>query len=140
MTTILSAIRDYLKDYTGLSDSSPIWVDYVGASPTEYSVVPLAGERIIETYLTGATLREYPFAFRSVESTAADLERMENNGFYEEFASWLEEQSELGNLPNLEEGKTAELIEALGWGYLYEEGNSETGIYQIQCRLVYEQD
>lgn len=140
MTTILSAIRDYLKDYTGLSDSSPIWVDYIGASPTEYSVVPLAGERIIETYLTGATLREYPFAFRSVESTAADLERMENNGFYEEFASWLEEQSELGNLPNLEEGKTAELIEALGWGYLYEEGNSETGIYQIQCRLVYEQD
>jgi hypothetical protein len=140
LTTILSAIRDYLKDYTGLSDSSPIWVDYIGASPTEYSVVPLAGERIIETYLTGATLREYPFAFRSVESTAADLERMENNGFYEEFASWLEEQSELGNLPNLEEGKTAELIEALGWGYLYEEGNSETGIYQIQCRLVYEQD
>ncbi len=138
--SIISAIRSYLKDYTGLASGAPVWVDYLGAIPTEYSVVPLAGNKIVEQYVDGSSLREYPFAFRSVESTAADLERLENNGFFEAFADWLESQTEAGNFPTLDSGQTPELIEATGWGYLYEQGNSDTGIYQIQCRLLYKQE
>ncbi len=138
--TLISAIKTYLATYTGLASGAPIWVDYLGTTPTEYSVAPLAGSKIIEEYIDGSSLREYPFAFRSVESTADDLERLESNGFYEAFADWLESQTKAGVLPSLETGKTPELIEALGWGYLFEQGNSETGIYQVQCRLVYKQE
>ncbi len=137
--SIIGAIRDYLVGYSGLEEGAPVWVDYLGQNPTEYTVVPIPGNRIIETYLDGSSLREYAFAFRSMESTADDLARIESSSFYESFADWLETQTEAGSLPEMDSGQIAERIEALGWGYLFEQGVSATGIYQVQCRLVYKQ-
>ncbi len=139
-TSIIKAVRDYIAGYTGLVDGAPVWVGYLGPDPTQYAIIPIAGPKIIETYLNRATLREFPFAFQSVESTADELERLESVGFYEAFADWLESQSLSGIFPTLNSNQTPENIEALGWAYLYEQGVSDTGIYQIQCKLTYSQD
>lgn len=138
--SIIQAVRDYLQNYSGLETNAPIWVDQLGSSPTQYAVIPVPGEKIIENYIDGSSMRVYPFAFQSMESTADDLERLETAGFYETFADWLESQTKSGSLPNLENGKKAIAIEALNWAFLYEQGQSDTGIYQIQCRLIYEQE
>ena len=138
--TIITAIQTYLKTYTELDDNAPVWVDALGKVATEYAISPLPGTRIVEEYLNGSSLREFPFSFSSSESTADELERVANVGFYEAFAQWLDEQSNAGNLPTLDAGKTAEKIESTGWGYLYQEGESGTGIYQIQCKLTYTQE
>ena len=138
--SLIQSIQDYVKTYTSLKSGAPVWVGYLGETPTEYAIIPLPGARVVETYLNDKTLREYPFAFQSMESTADDLERLESQGFYEEFAEWLDEQTESGNLPNLGIGKTAESIESTGWGYLFVQGESQTGIYQVQCRLTYTQE
>jgi len=140
VTTIIDAVQTYLKTYSGLASGAPVWVDFLGQSPTEYGIIPLPGARIVETYIDGSSIREFPFAFQSTESTADDLERFENNGFYETFADWLESQTLAGALPTMESGKTAEKIEALGWGFLFQQGESQTGIYQIQCKLTYKQN
>ncbi|MFA5324461.1 MAG: hypothetical protein WC373_17425 [Smithella sp.] len=137
--SIIESIRTYILTYTGLTSGAPVWVDYLGQNPTEYSIVPLAGARIIEKYLDGGSLREFPFAFQSMESTADNLERLESIGFYETFSEWLDTQTEAGTLPTLASGKTPTLIEALGCGYLFQESDSSRGIYQVQCRLEYEQ-
>lgn len=137
--TVIAGLRTWLTSYTGLKTSAPVWVDYLGPTPTEYAIIPIAGERIVESYINGGSLREFPFAFQSAESTADNLERLETIGFYEEFADWLETQSNVENLPTLDAGQTPVEIGATGWGFLYEQGNSETGIYQIQCKLIYEQ-
>ena len=137
--SIIESIRTYILTYTGLKTGAPVWVDYLGPNPTEYSIVPLAGARIIEKYLDGGSLREFPFAFQSMESTADNLERLESIGFYEAFSDWLESQTEAGTLPTLASGKTPVKIEALGCGYLFQVGDSGNGIYQVQCRLEYEQ-
>ena len=123
-----------------MKTGAPLWVDYLGSDPTQYAVVPLAGGKIVASYIDGSSQREFPFAFQSMESTADDLERLENNGFFEAFADWLDSQTEAGLLPTLAAGKTPELIEATSWGYLYQQGESESGIYQVNCRLVYQQD
>ncbi|MFM8321002.1 MAG: hypothetical protein ACKOC5_08825 [Chloroflexota bacterium] len=138
--SIISALRTFLATYPGLAAGAPLYVDYLGPGPTEYAIVPLAGGGVLEQYISGARVFEYVFAFRSMESTADDLERLENSGFYEALADWLYTQSQAGSLPALSAGKTAQLIEAQGWAYLYEQGQSDTGVYQIQCRLVYKQD
>lgn len=134
--SLLSAVRTYLAAYTGLKDGAPLWVNYLGTLPTEYAIVPLPGAKVLETYINGGSLRVFPFAFQSMESTADDIERMENAGFFESLADWLENQTVL---PTLGAGKTAVAIEAVSWAYLFEQGGSETGIYQIQCQVVYEQ-
>jgi len=138
--SLISAIQTYIKSYSSLKSGAPVWVDYLGNSPVEYSIVPLPGARVLEFYITGATLRVYPFALQSMESTADDLERLESQGFFEAFADWLEQQTESGNLPTLGIGQVAESINATGWGYLFEQGESATGIYQIQCALQYKQE
>lgn len=138
--SILSAIRTYMATYTSLVSGAPLWVNFLGTEPTQYCVQPLAGEIVLEEYINGSSLRAYPFAFQSVESTADDLERMANAGFYEELAAWFESKTKSGSLPTLASGKTSEEIFATGWGFLFQQSQSETGIYQIQCRLVFKQD
>ena len=137
--SILEGLRDFIKTYTELKSGAPVWVEYLGNDPTEYAVLPLAGPRVLETYITGKRVMSYPFALQSMESTADDLERLETAGFYEAFAEWLDAQTDQGVLPDLPEGKTPEVIEALGWGYLYQDGESMTGVYQVQCQLIYTQ-
>jgi|LSQX01.2.fsa_nt_gb hypothetical protein len=137
--SILEGLRDFIQTYTELKSGAPVWVEYLGNDPTEYAVLPLAGPRVLETYITGKRVMSYPFALQSMESTAGDLERLETAGFYEAFAEWLDAQTDQGVLPDLPEGKTPEVIEALGWGYLYQDGESMTGVYQVQCQLIYTQ-
>lgn len=137
--SIIAALQTYIKTFASLESGAPVWVNHLGANPVQYSIAPLPGSRIVESYVNGGSLREYVFAFRSAESTADDLERLGTSGFYETFADWLESQTNAKVFPTLGSGKTAELIEALGWGYLFEQGQSETGIYQVQCRLRYTQ-
>ena len=137
--SIISALKTYIGNYSSLKANAPLWVDYLGATPTGYSIVPLAGARQVEAYINGGGAYEYPFAFQSMESTADELERIDTQGFYEAFASWMDSQTLTGNLPTLGTGQTATAIEATGSAYPFEQGNSETGVYQIQCKLSYEQ-
>jgi hypothetical protein len=139
MTTIIEALKTYLATYTNLETGALLLTDYLGVTPTGYAIIPMAGTRIIERDLAGNTVREFPFAFQSVQSTADELERLDNNGFYEAFSDWMETQTTAGALPSLGSGKTATIIETLGQAYLYEQGQSSTGVYQVQCKLTYEQ-
>jgi hypothetical protein len=136
--TVLSAVKTYLKTY-GVLTSATVLTDFLGAKPAQYTIIPLPGAQVVEWYINGGSSREFPFALQSMKSTADELERLDNIGFFETFSDWLETQTVAGTLPTLATGKTPSKIEALGWAFLYEEGQSSTGIYQIQCKLTYDQ-
>jgi hypothetical protein len=136
--SIIQSLRTYLKTCPLLADGALVEVDHNGP-PIQYGIIPVPGGRVVETYLNGGSLREFPFAFQTAAITADDAERIDNAGFQEAFADWLEAQTKAGNLPDLGAGKEAEEILATSWGYLFEQGESDTGIYQILCKLTYEQ-
>lgn len=138
--SLIGSIRTYIATYPSLESGAGLFTDVLGNTPTQYAVVSLPGATIIEEYLNGASLRQYTFALQSMESTADDPTRTANLEFYEAFAAWLETQTEAGVLPTLDSGKTPEAIEALGQPILFDLGESGTGVYQLQCRLTYEQD
>lgn len=137
--SIIGSVRTYLAAYSGLQEGAPLWVDYLGAQPGQYAIIALPGGTVLERYLNGGSLRQFAFGFQSMESSADDLERLETLGFYEALAEWMETQTESEILPALDAGKTAISIEAMGSGYLMEQGRSDTAIYQVQCKLIYEQ-
>lgn len=139
--SIISAVRTYIKQYAGIdSKGKLLWVDYLSERAPGYTINPVDGERITSIDILGNTVREFPFAFQMMKRTVDDVQRTENIEFFEDLTAWMESQTELGELPILEEGKHALSIDTLGWGYLYETGPSDTGIYQILCRLEYEQN
>lgn len=137
--SIISALKTYIATYSGLTAAAPLLIDVLGKEPTQYAIVPIPGARKVEEYVDGSSKREYPFAIQSMESNGDDAERTAINEFYEALADWFENQTIAGTLPTLAAGKTATDIEALGWGFLQEFGESGTGVYQIQGKLVYEQ-
>jgi hypothetical protein len=140
MTVMIEAIRTYILTYSGLTANSPVYVDFLGTKPaTQYAVGSLPGAKTIEKYINGGSRRQFPFALEAAFSTADDAARIAASGFFEGLAEWFDSQTEAGVFPTLGTGKTAEKIEANNWVFLSEQGQSDTGIYQIQCILEYEQ-
>ena len=136
-TNITQGIKEYLETYTPLS--SGVYVEFVGETPTEYSIVMLPELEKIEEYIVSGGVYGRHFLLNMRAATNEDADRLQNNGFYEDFAEWLRTQSEAGILPSLPSGYTAVSIEALSNGFLMESSEVlSTAVYSINCRLVYE--
>lgn len=136
-SNITQGIKEYLETYTPLS--SGVYVEFVGETPTEYSIVMLPELEKIEEYIVSGGVYGRHFLLNMRAATNEDADRLQNNGFYEDFAEWLRTQSEAGELPSLPSGYTAVSIEALSNGFLMESSEVlSTAVYSINCRLVYE--
>lgn len=134
--SIIQGIRDYICSCPYLKDGK-LNVDYLGTEPTEYVVESVPSSGVIKRYADGGVLRQYLFVFGSREYYSGKvLEQLENSGFYEAFAGWIEKQSENGNLPKLPEGLSAQRVEITSTGYMLD-ATEKNARYQIQCRLIY---
>lgn len=131
----IKAIQDFLLSYQSLEDDRPVWVEMLGEEPLSYTVFLVPGKQVQEDIIGNKTV-SYPFGFGAVE-VIADNSALLAAEFYEEFADWLDEQTESGNLPTLDTGKTAISIEALDTATIIERAE-KTGVFQILCKLVYE--
>lgn len=131
----IKAIQDFLLSYQQLEDDRPVWVEMLGEEPLSYTVFLVPGKQVTEDIMGNKTV-SYPFGFGAME-VIADNSALLAAEFYEEFADWLEEQTEGGNLPTLDTGKTALSIEALDTATIIERAE-KTGVFQILCRLIYE--
>ena len=131
----IKAVQDFLLSYQSLEDNRPVWVEMLGEEPLSYTVFLVPGKQVEEDIIGNKTV-SYPFAFGAVE-VIADNSALQAAEFYEAFADWLEEQTESGNLPTLDTGKTAISIEALDTATIIERAE-KTGVFQILCKLVYE--
>lgn len=139
--SIVNELRDYLTTYDQLEDGALFNVDQIKKEPTNYSISPVPSTVILEEYITGDSLRAYDFAFFARNMTDKTIQYIENEGFFEAFAEWLEAQTKAEVFPELDAGKTAEKIEALQAGFLTSsEESGASAVYEIQCRLTYRQE
>src|SRR5512138_1699152 len=97
--SLIAAVKTYLLTYSGLEAAAALLIDVLGKEPTQYALVPLPGNPIVESYLDGSTQRQFLFALQSQESTADDAARTANYEFYEGFAAWIETQNAAGTFP-----------------------------------------
>lgn len=135
----LLAVKAFIATYSGLEAGAPITVNDAGMTPTWYSIVPAAGTDVLEEDIAGHRVRQFPFAFQSTRYTLDEAERLESIGFYDGFSDWLKSKTDAGQLPTLDSGKTATLIETTGRAFLLQYA-PDVGVYTIPCRLEYQQD
>lgn len=131
----IKAVQDFLLSYQNLEEDRPVWVEMLGEKPLGYTVFLVPGKQVKEDIIGSKTV-SYPFGFGAVE-VLADNSALQAAEFYEEFADWLNEQTESGNLPVLDAGKVALSIEALDTATIIERAE-KTGVFQILCQLIYE--
>lgn len=138
--SVVQSLYDYFKSCPLLADDRKLNVDFLPEEKREYciSVVPTA--QIVRRYMDGSSKRQYLFVFGSSEFCDADvLQNLENSGFYELFAEWLEDQTKKKLFPAMEDGKRPYRLEATTSGYLNSIAKDGTAKYQIQCKLEYYQ-
>lgn len=135
---IIKALRDYISQCPYLYEfNKGINIDYLDNDSTTYSIEEVPCEPIIKRYINGDTKRQYDFIFASRESYGADVfQNIENSGFYEDFSSWIEEESLKGNLPALEGNKESLEIKVSTTGYAFQTDDNSAR-YQIQLKLIY---
>lgn len=135
---IIKALRDYISQCPYLYEfNKGINIDYLDNDSTTYSIEEVPCEPIIKRYINGDTKRQYDFIFASRESYGADVfQNIENSGFYEDFSSWIEEESLKGNLPVLEGNKETLEIKVSTTGYAFQTDDNSAR-YQIQLKLIY---
>ena len=84
-------------------------VDALGSEPVEYALESAITSPILKTYLDGSSIRQYQFNFNSREAYSMDrIMAIQSESFYEDFCNWVEEQSMIGNLPEMPEGCEAQ--------------------------------
>lgn len=136
---IIQAVRDYIMEFPKLKDGC-LLVDYLGGKPVEYTVEPVPCNPVYKKYIDGDCIKQFLFLFASREYYSADVnQNIENLSFYEDFSEWIYERNFNEILPDLGSDRTALGIEILTGGYQLS-ADANTARYQIQLRLIYEED
>lgn len=137
--TIIESVKTYIKTCPALNELARVNVDFLPEKPDTYSIEEVPTETIIEKYLDGSSKRQFTFVFAARLNYSDEIRNnIDNSGFYEDFAAWLEECSDNEILPEMAAGLDPVKIEALSNGYLFDiSGDLTNARYQIQCRLIY---
>ena len=108
--SIIEGLTDYFLQCPLLKDGV-FRVDALGSEPAEYAIESAVTSPVIRTYVDGSSIRQYQFNFNSREAYSMDrIMAIQNESFYEDFCSWVEEQSLIGNLPEMPDGCEAQAL------------------------------
>lgn len=110
-------------------------VDFLGETPTEFAIVPIPVDPILEKHVDGSSLRQYQFQLISCNDYGADvLQNMSNSKFYEDLYDLIESNNKEGILPDI---NGIESIECLNNGAILD-ATTNTARYSIQMKITYE--
>ena len=137
--TVFESLRAWLLTCP-LLEGQRLNANYLGAEPLEFALfeVPMAEQ--VAYYLDGTSIRQKAVAIAALQDYSPDLlEQLAASGFWSELEEWIEEQNDLGELPDLGERRTADSVKVSASHYvLYT--SAQTARYQIQLLLTYEQE
>lgn len=134
--SIIEGLTDYFLQCPLLKDGV-FRVDALGSGPVEYALETGMTSPVVRTYVDGSSIRQYQFNFNSREAYSMDrILAIQNESFYEDFCNWVEEQSMIGNLPEMPEGCEAQALTVLTPGFMLD-ATMENAFYQVQLQLQY---
>ncbi|NFN94929.1 chloramphenicol resistance protein [Clostridium botulinum] len=137
---IIEGLRKYMLNCPCLdtfNNAIRVNVNYLASEADTYSIEEVPCEPILKKYLDDSSLRQYLFVFTSREPYSSnEVQNIENSGFYEKFADWIEIQNEKEVFPTLGENMECTEIKVISSGYAFAVSEN-TAQYQIQLRLKY---
>ena len=137
---IIQALRNYVRKCPHLdtfNNAIRVNVNYLAPDADTYSIEEVPIEPVVKKYVNGDTVRQYAFIFTSREPYGVDvLQNIDNSGFYEKFAEWIENNNDDEILPILEGGLEPQEIKVTSTGYALAV-TEDTAQFQIQLRLKY---
>lgn len=138
---IIEAIRNYLMECELLQEfGNDLNVEFLPSEINTFSIEEVPNDTKVSVDIIGNKTCQFTFilASRFIYNDEA-RQTIDNSGWYEAFANWIDEQDALGNYPDLGEGREATRIEVLTSGYLFNIAlGGRDARYQVQLRLTYD--
>lgn len=139
MAAIIETVRDWIAGCPLVEENAILGVDRLGADPIGYTVDTVPCDPVASQYVDGSQRRQFLFVFASRNLYSDTAQNLTNSAFYDDFSDWIARQNKLRQLPELGAHRTAQRVEIITSGYVYDAGDS-TARYQIQLKLTYYQD
>lgn len=137
--SVLNCLRQWLLTCP-LLEGQRLNVNFLGPDALDFDLVENPVPPILSTYLDGSTIRQKAVSLTSVQDYSQDLlEQISASGFWEEVTEWITARDEAGDLPQLDDGRTATGISVTSAPYLFST-TATTARYQLQLLLIYEQE
>lgn len=134
---MIEKIRKYLIENNVIDEDYRINVDFLGEEPTEFAIVPISIDPILERHVDGSTLRQYQFQLISCNSYGADvMQNIANSSFYEKLYNLIEKNNLDKILPEID---GIESIECINNGAILNT-TTNTARYSIQIKITYEKE
>ncbi len=137
---IIKALRDYIRGCPHLetfNNAIKVNVNFLESDTDTYSIEEVPINPIVKKYVNGDSIRQYAFIFTSREPYGVDvLQNIDNSGFYEKFADWIEDKNDNEMFPRLEGNLEPLEIKVTSTGYAFAV-TEDTAQFQIQLRLKY---
>ena len=131
---MIDKIRQYFIKNNIIDENSRINVDFLGETPTEFAIVPIPVNSILEKYVDGSSLRQYQFQLLSCNDYGADvMQNIENSSYFENLYELIETNNNKGILPDI---NGIESIECLNNGAILD-ATTNAARYSIQMRITY---
>lgn len=109
-------------------------IDFLDNDENMYSINKIPTEPIVETWITGQTIKQDVYDFYSKKNYSSDLiENLDNIGFFEKFEKLIEDNNKNKIYPNI---NGIEKIECLNCGGL-STALPNQAIFSIQIRIQY---
>ena len=142
MKAAIKAVQEWLKTCPlvagQLGNNVAFHIDYLPEDTTQFSIEDSPGDPVLQEFFSGRRkAKNYVLASR-MEYSESIAQQAANSGFWDDFADWIEAQSDAHNLPDLGEGRTAERVAVTNSGYIVT-SEDDTCRFQIQIRLEYYQ-
>ena len=133
-------LRTWLIQCPSMKAAAYFGADYLGENATEYAVISVPSTlRYRENILGKMVLRETQeqnFIFAAKIPYGSDVSQNLNNlGFFQDVASWVDTQNKSGNLPEWE-GGTVTSVSVSNTGAPIQTG-SDAARYQFQIKVTY---
>ena len=134
--TVIESIRNWLKEYPGLSGR--LDVDFLPEDADTYSLDTVPCDETIKRYIDGSAKKQYQFAVSSRRFYDQNIaQNIDNLEFFEDLTKWVESRVKARELPKMESGKTALKIVVTSNAYPFVVTEDGKARYQIQLRLEY---
>lgn len=136
--TIIEAVREWLGGCPLLKDGL-LNVDFLPPEAASYSLDVTPVQPVLRRFIDGGSERQFAFVLATRTYYGSLVrQQLDNLGFFERFAEWVEVCSRKRALPAPGGGRTVTRMEVTTSGYVFAP-DTDTARYQIQCRMVYEQ-
>lgn len=137
---IIDSLRNYIRTCPHLdtfNNAIRVNVNYLEPYADTYSIEEVPIEPILKQYVNGDSIRQYAFIFTSRKPYGVDvLQNIDNSGFYEKLAEWIEKNNNNDIFPLLDNGLEPLEIKVTSTGYAFAV-TEDTAQYQINLRLKY---